>query len=90
MRSSKDCEFRTLKRGFFSFPKQSEPRNWRLAGCGWCRRYLMAEKKPISPSEFHERMKALRKQRPRPEFVEKFNKIMEEDEKHEREEKKKN
>jgi len=51
----------------------------------------MAEKKkPISAREFHERMKALRKQRPSPEFVEKFNKIVEEDEKHEREEKKRN
>lgn len=44
-------------------------------------------KKPISAREFHERMKALRKKPIRPEFVEKFNKIMEEDEKREREEK---
>jgi hypothetical protein len=47
----------------------------------------MAEKKKsISAREFHERMKALRKRPPSPEFIEKFNKIMEEDEKHEREE----
>ncbi len=49
----------------------------------------MTAKKKISAREFHERMKALRKGPLRPEFVEKLNKIMEEDEKHEREEKKK-
>ena len=48
----------------------------------------MADKK-ISPREFHERMKALRKRRPSPEFIEKFNKIVEEDDKREQEEKKK-
>lgn len=47
----------------------------------------MAEKKKlISAREFHERMKALRDRRPSPEFIETFNKIMEEDEKREREE----
>ena len=50
---------------------------------------LMTAKKKISAREFHERMKARRKSPLRPEFVEKFNKITEEDEKHEREEKKK-
>ena len=49
----------------------------------------MTGSKKISAREFHERMKSLRKARPSPEFVEKFNKIMEKDEKHEHEEKKK-
>ena len=46
----------------------------------------MAKKKPISAREFHERMKALRNRRPSSDFIETFKKIMEEDEKHEREE----
>jgi len=50
----------------------------------------MTEKKRITAREFYERMKALRKHRPSPEFIEKFNKIMDDYEKHEREEKKKN
>lgn len=50
----------------------------------------MAEKKKtISAREFHVRMKALRKRRPSPEFLEKFKKIMKEDERHERKEQEK-
>ncbi len=49
----------------------------------------MTAKKKISAREFHERMKARRKSPLRPEFVEKFNKIVEEDEKLEREKKEK-
>lgn len=49
----------------------------------------MKEKKRISACEFHESMKAMRKRPYRPEFIEKFNKIMEEDIKREQEEKQK-
>ena len=48
----------------------------------------MADKK-ISPREFHERMKAARKRPHKPELVEKFNKIVELDEKHDREQQEK-
>ncbi len=48
----------------------------------------MAEKK-ISPREFHERMKAARKRPHKPELIEKFNKIVELDDKYEREQQEK-
>ena len=47
----------------------------------------MTEKK-ISTQELIERMKATRKRPHKPELIEKFNKIVEQDEKHEREQKK--
>lgn len=49
----------------------------------------MTDKK-ISPREFHERMKATRRRPHKPELIEKFNKIIELDEKHEREQQQKN
>ena len=48
----------------------------------------MADKK-ISPREFHERMKAARKRPHKPELIEKFNKIVELDEQHVREQQEK-
>jgi protein-tyrosine-phosphatase len=50
---------------------------------------VYSEKK-ISPRESHERMKAMRKRPHKPELAEKFNKIIELDEKHERKQRQKN
>ncbi len=49
----------------------------------------MIEKKRITPQEFYERMKAMRERPHNPDLIEKFNKIVELDEKHEREQEQK-
>jgi hypothetical protein len=52
------------------------------------REVLMTSKK-ISTRELVDRFNAIRKRRPTPAAIENFNKIMDEDEKHEREKKRK-